>query len=148
MSFWENIEAAGHDVTYSGDQGRCAKPKGAEPSRLQVKAAKQTDEAKEERAFIRDVWKRDGGKCRWCGRKVEKRLDLVPERGEVHHVSGRVVKAIRWLRKNGLLLCASCHERITGKVAEKFLIHSKHTFTVDGVRYIDADKPVHYQRVA
>lgn len=143
-SFWADRA----EVVYAGDQGRIAKPKGAEPSRLQVKAAKAKDETKEEARWKREVWKRDDGKCRWCGRKCVKALDLIPERGEVHHVSGRVVKAIRWDRRNGLLLDAACHERLTGKVAEKFLIHSKHTFSVDGVQYINADKPVRYQRVA
>lgn len=126
---------------------RRAQPKGAEPSRLQVKAAKAKDETKEENAWKKAVWRRDGGKCRWCGRVVTRCLELIPERGEVHHVSGRVVHAIRWDRRNGLLLCASDHERLTGKVAEKFLIHSKHTFTVDGIAYINADKPVFYKRI-
>ena len=124
-----------------------AKPKGAEPSRLQVKEAKRKDESKDEARWRTEVWKRDGGKCRWCGREVVKALELRADRGEVHHVSGRVVKAIRWDRRNGLLLCAADHERLTGKVAEKFLIHSKHTFTVDEIAYVNADKPVKFQRV-
>jgi predicted chitinase len=127
---------------------RRALPKGATPSRLQVKTEKARDERKDEERWKRDVWKRDGGNCRWCGRAVRRCLELAPDRGEVHHVSGRVVAAIRWERRNGLLLCAADHERITGKVAERFLIHSKHTFTVDGIAYINADKPVRYQRVA
>lgn len=126
---------------------RYATPKGAAPSRLQVKVAKAKDESKEEARWKRDIWKRDHGKCRWCGRRVRQCLELVPERGECHHVSGRVVLAIRWDRRNGLLLCASDHERLTGKVAEKFLIHSKHTFVVEGIAYINADKAVRYQRV-
>jgi len=127
---------------------RRAKPKGAEPSRLQVKTAKVKDETKEEKRWKKEVWKRDGSKCRWCGRRVRACLELAADRGEVHHVAGRVVQAIKWDRRNGLLLCASDHERITGKVAEKFLIHSKHTFSVDGIAYINADKPVRYQRIA
>lgn len=127
---------------------RCAKPKGAEPSRLQVKVAKQADDAKDEKRCKAEVWKLDKSCCRWCRRKVERVLALVPERAEFHHVSGRIVKAIRWDIRNLLLLCASCHERITGKVAERFLIHSKHLFIVDGIKYINARKPLHYQRVA
>ena len=144
MGFWTDRE----DVIDVNTLPRCAKPKGADPSRLQVKAAKEKNEDKEEAAWKKAVWKRDGGKCRWCGRKVIQCLDLVPERGEVHHVSGRVVRAIRYDRRNGMLLDAACHERLTGKVAEKFQIHSKHTFTIDGIAYINADKPVRYQRVA
>jgi hypothetical protein len=127
---------------------RYAKAKGAEPSRLQVKVEKAKSEHKEEAAWKKSIWKRDGGKCRWCKRVCRQRLDLAPDRGECHHVSGRVVREIRWDRRNGLLLCATCHERITGKVSEKFLIHSKHTYAVDGVQYINADKAVRYQRVA
>ncbi len=126
---------------------RNAKPKGAEPSRLQVKVANAKDERKEEAAWKAAIWKRDGSECRWCRRGVRKCLDLVPDRGECHHVSGRVVREIRWDRRNGLLLCASCHERITGKVAEKSVIQSKHTFTVDEIAYINADKAVRFVRI-
>lgn len=128
-------------------QTRRAKPKGAEPSRREEKAEKRTDEAREERAWHKAIKKRDGDTCRWCGRKVLDCLDRVPERREHHHVSGRVVRGIRWRRENGLQLCGSCHDRVTGKVAEKFLIHSKHTFIVDEIAYVNADKPVRYQRV-
>jgi hypothetical protein len=129
-------------------QRRRATPKGAAPSRLQVKEAKRTDERKEETAWKRAIWKRDHGLCRWCHRVCRRCLDLAPDRGECHHVSGRVVREIRWDVRNGLLLCAACHERITGRVAEKSLIHSKHTFTVDSVAYLNANKPVRFQRVA
>jgi len=66
----------------------------------------------------------------------------------VHHVSGRVVREIRWDVRNGLLLCASCHERITGKVAEKHVVISRHTFEIDGIAYINADKAVQFKRIA
>lgn len=115
---------------------------------MQVKAEAVKDEAKEERAWKKAVWKRDGGKCRWCKRDVKKCLELAPERGECHHVSGRVVKEIRWDRRNGVLVCASCHERLTGKVAEKHKIESMHTFAADGIRYVNADKPIRFVRVA
>jgi hypothetical protein len=127
---------------------RRAVPKGSEPSRLQRKVANAKDERKEEADWKKDVWKRDGGCCRWCHRVCVKSLSLVPERGECHHVSGKVVRAIRWDRRNGLLVCAVCHERLTGKVAEKHVLVSRYTFTVDGVSYINADKPVQFKRVA
>ena len=122
--------------------------KGATPSRREVKAEKRTDEARLEKVWHKAIKKRDGDTCRWCERKVMDCLERVPERREHHHVSGRVVVAIRWDVRNGLQLCGSCHDRVTGKVSEKFLIHSKHTFTVDGVAYINANKAVRYQRVA
>jgi hypothetical protein len=126
-----------------GSLGRCAKPKGAEPSRLQAKAERAKADGKAEKGWIRDH-----GCCRWCKRKVAKTLSLVPERGEVHHVSGRVVKEIRWDRRNGLLVCAACHERLTGKVAEKFVLIPTRTFTVEGVAYANADFAVRFKRVA
>lgn len=119
-----------------------------EPTRLQKKAAEDKDDRKAEAKWRAEVWKRDGGCCRWCHREVRRCLELVPTRGEVHHVSGRVVRAIRWDRRNGLLVCATCHERLTGKVAEKHVIESRHTYAIDGIAYIDADKPVRFKRVA
>lgn len=127
---------------------RRALPKGAEPSRLQVKTAKAKDESKEEKRWRAEVWTRDDGHCRWCKRKVVKTLALVPNRGECHHIAGRVVRAIRWDVRNALLLCASCHERITGAVAERFLIVPTKTFTVDGVAYANGSHPVRFKRVA
>lgn len=126
---------------------RRAKPKGAEPSRLQVKAAKAKDERKDEAAWKKAIWKRDDGRCRWCRRECLRVLVLTAARGECHHISGRVVHEIRWDRRNGLLLCATCHERITGKVAEKAVIESKYTFVVDEIAYLNGDKPVRFVRV-
>jgi hypothetical protein len=127
---------------------RYAKAKGADKSRREVNADKAKDEAKDEARWKKQLRKRDGDECRWCHRKLVDCLDRLPERRECHHVSGKVVRAIRWDRRNGLTLCGSCHDRVTGKVAEKFLIHSRHTFTVDGIQYINADKPVRFKRVA
>lgn len=114
---------------------------------VRTKTEQRIDERKAEAAWKKAVWTRDRGHCRWCRRVCRQCLDLAADRGEVHHVSGRVVRALRWDRRNGLLLCAACHERVTGRVAEKVLMHSRHTFTVDGVRYLDADRPVHFKRI-
>lgn len=116
-------------------------------SRLQRTVKEDRDEGKEEKRWKKDVWTRDHGRCRWCRRKVEKIIDRKPERAETHHVSGRVVLAIKWDRRNGLLLCLSCHERVTGKVNERFVIVPKKTFTVEGIAYANADKPVTFKRV-
>lgn len=129
----------------NAQKGR-AVPKGE--SRLQVKAREDKQDVKAEDAWKKAVRKRDQMKCRWCKRTVVVCLDLIPERAEVHHVSGRVVKAIKFDRKNGLLLCSSCHERVTGKVSERHLVESSHVFTVAGVSYINADKPVKFTRIA
>lgn len=134
-----------HLPVLNGQPGK-AVPKGE--SRLQVKDRTDKQDARAEEKWKKAVRKRDGMHCRWCKRKVEICLDLVPERAECNHISGRVVLAIRWDVRNGLLLCCACHERITGKVNERFVIYSTKTFTVDGVSYINGDKPVKFKRVA
>jgi hypothetical protein len=39
------------------------------------------------------------------------------------------------------------HERLTGKVAEKFVLIPTRTFTVEGVAYANADYAVRIKRV-
>lgn len=121
-------------------------PKGE--SRLQITAKSDRQDLKTDEKWRRAVRKRDGMCCRWCRRHVVVCLALVPERAECHHVGGRAVKAIRHDVRNGLLLCAACHAFVTGKVNERHLIESAHTYSVDGVSYINADKPVRFRRIA
>jgi hypothetical protein len=120
-------------------------PKGE--SRLQVKAQAIKDESKEERGWKREIWTRDGGKCRWCKRKVVKTLELLPNRGECHHLEPRENRVTRWDRRNGLLTCCSCHERLTGKVNERHVLIPTKFFVVDGVSYGNADYAVRFKRV-
>lgn len=123
-------------------------PKSAMRSRLDEKVEKSKAEDKDEAAWKRALWHRDRGKCRWCARKVQKTLTLCPERGECHHIHGRTIRAIRWDKRAGLLVCQSCHERLTGTVKEKHVIIPSKTFTVDEVAYADADFPVEFKRLA
>lgn len=129
-------------------RGGWEKPKGEALTRLESKTERRISETSKEKVWRAAVWARDKGCCRWCRRKVVKTISLVPGRAESHHVSGRVVRAIRWLRKNGILLCLECHQKVTGKVAEKWKLVAKKTFVVDGVAYADADHPVTFQRAA
>lgn len=70
---------------------------------------KREREAKE-RAFKLAVWVRDGGRCRYCGRKVIHTIELVPERGECHHRRGRnVTPENRFNVDEAVLLCATHH---------------------------------------
>lgn len=118
-----------------------------EPTRLQKKAAEDKDDRKAEAKWRAEVWKRDGGCCRWCHREVRKCLELVPTRGECHHVVPRVNRQTRWDPRAALLLCAACHERLTGKVNEKCVIVATHVFKVNGIEYPDASKRVRFKRV-
>lgn len=112
-------------------------PKG--PSRVELKAAKDksADRAWEECKAI--VWRRDGGKCRRCGRHVVKSIELIPQRGEVHHIKRRAkVKALLTDPRNCLLVCLlPCHEGLT---QNKFSIVGPESamFEVSGHRYLDA----------
>jgi hypothetical protein len=126
---------------------RTATPKSEMKTRLKEKTEKRTDESKAEREWRKVIWKRDEGKCRWCKRKVAKTIELIPERGECHHVVGRANQATRWEPRNGILVCASCHERLTGKVNEKHVLVAAKTYTLDGVQYPDASKAVQFKRV-
>lgn len=127
---------------------RYAPPKAGEKSRSQENAEKLTADDKAEKACKAAVWKLDKGCCRWCQRKVERKMDLLPDRAEFHHVNGRVVIAIRWDIRNLALFCRACHEKLTGKVNERFLIASNKFFSVARVQYINARKPFTYKKVA
>lgn len=61
-------------------------------------------------AFRQEVWLRDESRCRHCGRIVIRTIELVPNRGEVHHRRGRnVAVADRYNPARALLLCNRCH---------------------------------------
>jgi 5-methylcytosine-specific restriction endonuclease McrA len=81
-------------------------------------AAKRRDDVKLA-AMRKDVWRRDGGVCQQCGRKVIRTLALVPNRGEVHHRRGRnVAPESRYDAGQCLLLCAECHDKVTRKLVK------------------------------
>ena len=62
-------------------------------------------------AFKAAVWKRDESRCRACGKRVRRTLELVPDQGQVHHRRGRnVAPEDRYNVDRALLLCATCHK--------------------------------------
>lgn len=107
----------------------------------------------DEKAFKAEVWKRDRNRCRCCGRKVLKTMARVPERGDVHHVNKRG-GPLRFESRGALLLCLQCHEKVTGRVNERWAIEPATNCvwwfcaTSSGERYIDARKQVRFTRVA
>lgn len=94
--------------------------------------------------FRQAVWTRDKNRCRCCGRKVQKILGRVPERGEVHHVHGRTGD-LRFEAKAALLLCLGCHERVTGKVNDKLVIVPTKFFEIRCEKYTDARATVTFR---
>lgn len=121
--------------------------KSAMVSRLDVKEAKDKDDEKKLEQWKRDVRLRDKGRCRVCGIKTIKTLELDPKRGEAHHIASRKDKAVRHDIRNGLHTCLSCHQKIT---AGKLFIHqiAKHLFKVGTQAYIDGSKKVTFSEKA
>ncbi len=101
----------------------------------------------DEKAFRAGVWARDKAICRCCGRKVQKVLGRVPERGEVHHIHGRG-KDLRFEIRAALLVCLGCHERVTGRVNDKLIIVPTVTFKMREFTFTDATFPVAFKRAA
>lgn len=97
-----------------------------------------------DRDFRNEVWTRDKNRCRCCGRKVQRILGRVPERGEVHHIHGRTGD-LRFESRAALLLCLVCHERVTGRVNDKLIIVSTKTFTMRQGTFTDARQPVRFK---
>lgn len=122
-----------------------AVPKGK--SRLQDTKAEKTLALVDDKTFRAEVFKRDKGHCRCCGRKVVKTISRVPARAEIHHIHGRRGD-LRHEVRAALLLDAECHEKVTGKVNEKLVIVASHTFHIRGQIYTDATFPVKFERVA
>ncbi len=120
-------------------------PKGK--SRLQEAKAAKPLTVVDERAFRTEVWLRDAGCCRWCGRKVRKDLTRSPQRGEVHHLHGRRGD-LRFEAKAAILVCAEDHEKLTGRVNERWITVGSKFWTLKGQELIDARANVTFERVA
>ncbi len=117
-------------------------------SRLRSKAANKRDDNKKLSAWLHVVYLRDGGKCRCCGcATIKLRAGILfAQRAECHHVERRANRATRYETRNGLLLCCSCHERVTGKVNDKLYIRGTvWFFGSDKQRYINCDRKVHFE---
>ena len=79
--------------------------------------------------------------------KVIRTLALKPNRGEAHHVARRDEKLTRYDVRNGICLCSSpCHERVTGRVGEKWISVGTTYFTVGGRRFINARQSVIFKK--
>lgn len=138
-----------HDAPSLSDRQaeRYATPKHAMTTRLDVKGAKDKDDAKQLEDWKRAVRLRDKGRCRVCGIKTIKTLELNPKRGEAHHVASRKDKAVRYDVRNGLHCCCACHEKFT---LGKLFVHqiAKLLMTVGQTTYINASKKVTFSEKA
>lgn len=133
------------DLPSLDQRPRQACPKGK--SRLQITADAKPLTLVDEKAFKTEIWRRDAYRCRCCHRKVVKDLKRLPERGEVHHIHGKLGD-LRFESRCALLLCLMCHEKVTGRVNERIVILATRTFEIKGQRYTDARYAVRFERVA
>jgi hypothetical protein len=126
---------------------RQGKPLAKGQSRLEKKVAEKKRAVIDALKFRDQVWKRDDSKCRWCGRTVRRVLMRIPSRGEVHHIHGRVGD-LEFETKCAILACLICHEKLTGKVNERWKVVSTHFWVRNNEALIDARYPVRFERVA
>ncbi len=119
-------------------QERKGKPIPKGETRLETAVVDRTQAREDDAAFKASVWHRDRNRCRCCGRKVQKLLGRLPERGEVHHLHGRI-GPLRHEVRAAILLCLTCHERLTGRVNQHRLIAAPtKTFQIGSMTYTDA----------
>lgn len=116
----------------------CPKPE----SRLHTRIERNKSNYRRERIFKADVWARDHGQCRSCEAKVIRCVEINPKRGEVHHLESRLNHAVRYDPRNGVLLCAICHE----DVERCRTVITGQRFTWEGRRYLDAAGPLKFRK--
>ncbi len=126
---------------------RSGKPLLKGKSRLEQLAEEKKLTLVDEREFLKIVRERDRMHCRMCRRKVIVQLARDPKRAEVHHIHGRR-GVLQFEDRCALLVCQSCHEKLTGKVNEKFIVVGTAFLMIDGRERIDARQPVTFERVA
>lgn len=126
---------------------RRGKPIAKGPTRLEKTIEARPLARVDEKAFKDIVWKRDHNHCRCCGRKVQRVMGRVPERGEVHHCHGRTGD-LRFEDKAAILVCLQCHERLTGKVNDKLVAIPSRTFTTRQGTFTDARHPITFRKAA
>lgn len=119
-------------------------PKGQ--SRLQTQMAKAPVIVVTDRQFKAEVRARDKMRCRMCSRRVAVRLARVPERAEVHHLAGRLGD-LRFDARCAVLVCGGCHEKLTGRVAEKWRAVGTRFLIIGGEPRIDARYLIRFERV-
>lgn len=151
MGFLDGLDLMTPDQRNAKLRGQTIDKVATGQSRLDVRKEEIKADANQEPKFKAAVWKRDKSLCRCCGRKVEKKLELAPDRGEVNHLHGRLGK-LRYEVRAALLMCAECHEELTGTVGRpKLVCKPTRTFrllTKSGwKRYTDARYPVIWRRV-
>lgn len=129
------------------EQGRCATPKAEMKTRREENDGARKSDERLLKAWRKAVTKRDGLICRWCRCRVVEILERVPEQSQTHHATPREHRPTRYDVRNGIRLCGTCHDRITGTVGEKAIIIASAVFVLDGREYPDMTKAVQFKRI-
>lgn len=118
-------------------------------SRLEDRTAEKRLQVIDDKAFRKEIWERDRSCCRWCGCRVQKTLERVADRGEIHHLHGRL-GVLRFETKSAALFCLECHELLTGRVNERWIVVGTRWWTLpnSAEQLIDARDTIHFDRVA
>jgi hypothetical protein len=127
------------------DAVRRATPKHQMQTRREAAATDDRLDHKQLDVWRKGVTKRDGLKCRWCRRKVVETIKAQPNQSQTHHATPREHKPTRYDVRNGIRLCGTCHDRITGTVGEKAIIVASQTFTLNGREYPDMTHAVQFK---
>lgn len=136
-----------HDLPTLADMANAPRSFAKGASRLEKKEAAKPLTVVDEKAFKAIVRKRDNLRCRMCGRKVIVQLARDQKRCEIHHLHGRI-GVLRFEPNCAICVCAVCHEKLTGKVNERWIAIGMKFLWIDGLRRIDARCPIHFERVA
>lgn len=131
-----------------GSEGRAAIPKAELVTRRdENKIARRLDERMLEK-WRKAVTKRDGMICRWCRCIVIATVECQPNQAQTHHATPREHRPTRYDVRNGIRVCGTCHDRLTGTVGEKAILVAERTFVLDGREYPDMSGPVNFKRIA
>jgi hypothetical protein len=117
-----------------------------EPRRADSDKARKADE-RELKKWRKAITLRDGMVCRWCKCDVIATLERVPKQAQTHHATPREHRPTRYDVRNGIRLCGTCHDRVTGTVGEKAIVIASKTFSLDGREYPDMTSGVRFRKV-
>lgn len=101
-----------------------------------------------EKAWRDVIWARDLSQCQCCHNPVLRTEDLVPNRGECHHIKSRRVKAVRNDPRNGILVCRECHGKLTDNKLRITQPRALYFKADDDVLYINSYRDLRFREVA
>ena len=106
------------------------------PSRVEAKREAEREHAANVRKWDAEVDRRDGRRCRCCGRRSDPEATGLLEKGHRHHIVYRSAQGSDE-PFNKITLCAFCHDDEH---------HDRLRFSADGLGAFDANGPMEFWR--